>query len=126
VNLFGITANVISAVNPLAPVQLQYSLGTYTTTSAGKRVPNYSSPPTSMSAQVQPLSSGDLRLLDSLNLGGASRAIYVYGKLQSVIRLTQQGGDLITMPDGTIYLTVLVMEQWSDWARVAAKLQNGS
>lgn len=123
-NLHAIASPVISVVNPQVTVSVQFSTGS-TTAADYSRVPTFSAP-VAMLGQVQPLASGDLRLLDQLNLQGAQKAIYLSGNLQGVIRVSQQGGDLITMPDGTVYLTIQVLEQWPDWVKAAAKLQDGS
>jgi hypothetical protein len=40
--------------------------------------------------------------------------------------VAQKGGDLITLPDGTLWLTVQVLEDFSvtsGWVKVAATLQ---
>lgn len=49
--------------------------------------------------------------------------MYISGMLNGVQRLTQVGGDLITLVDGTLWLTTAVMEQWPDWVRVSVTLQ---
>lgn len=123
-NLHGIVSGVVSAVNPKIRVQVQFSAGS-TTGADFSRIGSYSAP-VSMLGDVQPLTSPDLRLLDQLNIQGAQKAIYLSGNLQGVIRVTQQGGDLITLPDGTVWLTVTVLEQWPDWVKAAIRLQNGS
>jgi hypothetical protein len=120
-NLHAIVRGAISSVNPDIPVQVQISTG-YTTTSAGKRVPSYAAPVT-MTAQVQALTSTDLRKLDGLNIQGSMRTMYLSGSLNGVSRLNQKGGDLITLPDGTVNLTTMVLEQWPDWVKVACTQQ---
>lgn len=123
-NLHALVAPVISVVNPYQAVTVQFSEG-WTQNLDYSRTPAYSAP-VPMQGQIQPLTYPDLRLLDQLNLQGAQRAIYLSGDLQGVIRVSQQGGDLITMADGTVWLTVTVLEQWPDWVKAAVKLQNGS
>lgn len=120
-NLHSIVRSAISSVNPDISVQVTFSTG-YTTTPAGKRAPSYSSP-VAMTAQVQALTSTDLRKLDGLNIQGSMRTIYLSGSLTGVSRLQQKGGDLVTLPDGTIYLTTMVIEQWPDWVKVAVTQQ---
>lgn len=122
-NLHAIVSGAIGAVNPHVSVQVQLSTG-HTTTPAGKRVPAYSAP-VAMTAQVQALTSTDLRKLDGLNIQGSMRTLYLSGSLSGVSRLAQKGGDLVTMPDGAVYLTTMVLEQWPDWCKVAVTLQNG-
>ncbi len=65
--------------------------------------------------------------MQGLNLNGEKRSIYVSGDWKGVARASQQGGDIITMPDGTVWLVVQVLENWfstAGWAKVAAVLQN--
>lgn len=80
-------------------------------------------------AQVQPLSSQDLRQLEGINLGGDARGVYVNGDLNGVVRVLLKGGDLLTFPDGTIWLVKQQLEGFNmtaGWTKVAVVLQNGS
>ena len=82
-----------------------------------------------MLTQVQPLSSTDLRMLDALNLQGNFRAMYVDMKWQGLNRPEIKGGDLVTEPDGTVWLVSTELEAWSasaGWTKVAVTQQNGS
>lgn len=123
-NLHGIVSQVISAVNPREPVTIQFSTGS-TTGADFSRQPAFSAP-LAMLGQIQALTTPELRLLDQLNLQGAQRTIYLFGDVQGIIRVSQQGGDLITLADGSIWLTVTILEQWPNWVKAAIKLQNGS
>lgn len=81
-----------------------------------------------ITAQVQPLSWKDLQQLEGLNLSGERRKLYLYGEVNSVVRTTNKGGDLVTIAagnpaDGT-YLVAQVLEQFSGWCSCAATLQN--
>lgn len=97
--------------------------GGYTTSPSGKRTPLQSAPYTA-SAQVQALTTKDLHQLEALNIGGSSRKIYLNGFVSATVRVSQKGGDLVALPDGTNYLTTAVLEQWPDWVCVAVTLQN--
>lgn len=126
-NLHGIVASAIGSVNPNVPATLQISTGS-TTQPDGTPVPTYATPITG-TAQVQALSYMDLKQVDGLNLNGTRRAIYFYGAVNGVVRASNKGGDLITLTDGHnvgVWLTALVLEQWPDWVKVVATLQNGS
>lgn len=123
-NLHGIASNKIAVVNPMTNVQVQLSTG-YATNADGSRVPAYAAPIV-VSAQVQELTVRDLRQLDALNIAGSSRSIYFPGTVTGVVRFSQQGGDVITLPDGTVWLTTSVLEQWPTWSKVAVTLQNGA
>lgn len=124
-NLQDIAVNYISAVNPQIAISIQVATG-FTIGLSGKQVPSYASPVV-LPGQVQPLTYSEIRQLDSLNIQGTRRAIYVNGRLDGLVRVDKKGGDLITITDGPskgVWLVVLVLEQWPDWAKVAATLQN--
>lgn len=149
-NLHAIVSGVIGVVNPNMRVLIQTSAG-YKTNSDGKRVPAYN-PAFSAWAQVQELSERDLQHLEGLNLQGSMRSMYLSdapnhngfvagdinvngvsigagnSALSGVIRVTQRGGDLITLPDNSVWLTTQVLEQFYDvstpiWVKVATTLQ---
>ena len=120
-NLHGIARGIISTVNPEMRVHLQTSTG-YTTNDDGSRVPTYSD--SYPSAQVQSLSTADLRHLDALNIQGSQRKIYLSGDVAAIVRVSKKGGDIITLPDLTVWLTTAALEQWPDWCCVAVTLQN--
>ena len=75
-------------------------------------------------AQVQPLTTGDLRQVEALNLQGTHRTIYINGAAAGLVRVTKQGGDLVTLPDGSVWLVTIVPEQWPDWCHAVITLQN--
>lgn len=121
-NLHGIVKGAIAAVNPLIAIQYQISTG-YTIASTGRQVPSYASAVT-VRGQLQPLTFQDLQHLDGMNIQGSQRAIYTDGTLNGILRPDRLGGDLVTLPDGTVWLTTLVLEQWPDWVKVAVTRQN--
>jgi hypothetical protein len=126
-NLHGIVSGLIGAVNPHVPATLLVSTG-FTVDDDGKRIPTYAAPVT-VTAQVQALTFRDIMQVDGLNLQGTRRAIYLYGEVDGLVRVSQRGGDLITLADGPnvgVWLVAQVLEQWPDWCKVAATLQNGA
>jgi hypothetical protein len=124
VNLHDIASGAIGSVNPTVLVTLQHSTGS-TTDDDGKRTPTYDTT-TGVRAQVQALTFTDLHQIDGLNLNGTRRAIYLYGAVAATVRASGQGGDLITLPDGSVWLVAYVLEQWPDWCKVVCTLQDGS
>lgn len=79
--------------------------------------------------QVQALSTRDLHQTEGLNLQGEMRALYVSGTLNGVVRVLLKGGDLIRLPDGTVWLVTLVPEPWgltAGWTKCVITLQNGN
>jgi hypothetical protein len=123
-NLHQIASGAIAAVNPFQPVTIQTSTGA-TVNADGTRMPTYA-PASTVSGQVQQLTTRDLRQLEALSIQGSSRKIYLNGEVDAIVRVSQKGGDLITLPDGSIWLTTAVLEQWPDWVAVSVTLQDGS
>jgi hypothetical protein len=80
-------------------------------------------------AQIQALTTRDLRQMEGLNTQGEMRSIYVSGTLNGVVRVLLKGGDLVIFPDGTVWLVSLVPEPWSTTAgftKAVITLQDGS
>lgn len=113
-NLHGIAAPIIGAINPNVTIPLKRSTGS-TPSTAGKRVPTYDT--LSGLAQIQAASNKDLAHLASLNIQGIFKSVYLYGNWYGIVRAGAQGGDLLTI-DGKDWLVVMVPENWPDWTRV--------
>lgn len=124
-NLHQVVAGAIAAVNPHQPAIIQLSTGPGPTAPDGGRVPTYADP-IQITAQVQSLTTQDLRHLEGLNIQGSQRTIYLNGNINAISRVNMLGGDLITIQDGSIWLTTAVIEAWPDWCKVACTRQNGS
>jgi hypothetical protein len=125
-NLHSIVAPYVGTVNPPLLCSLQSSTG-YTTSNYG-RTPTYAAP-VNVEVQCQALSYSDLRMLDSLNISGKRLAGYLTGNWDGVVRSETKGGDLVTLPDGSIWLCAYVLENWSlssGWTKVCLTLQNNA
>ena len=125
-NLHAIVSPYVSVVNPPLTVTVLFSTGS-AIGADGARTPTYAAPVT-MRAQVQAMSSRDLRQVEGLNLQGSMSAIYLMGDVEGIVRPLAKGGDLITFPDGSVYLVVIALENWGAtpaemWSKVAAQLQ---
>lgn len=120
-NLHSIVSGAVGAINPLVTATLRASAGS-TTAPDGKRIAVYADPVT-VRCQVQSLQYNDILQLDALEIQGSKSKIYVNGRWQGLVRPDRRGGDLITMPDGRVYLVTLVLEEWPDWCCVAVTLQ---
>ena len=92
-------------------------------------------PPTAMTtsltllAQAQAMSTRDLRQVEMLNLTGTMKSFYVNGALDGGVRVQLKGGDLLTLPDGSVWLVTVVPEPWvitAGWTKCIGVLQNGS
>jgi hypothetical protein len=120
-------ANQVSQVtNPNITVTWLKSTG-YTTSASGARTPTTTSQV--ISAQVQGLSSEDLKHTDGLNIQGVMRSVHIFGNVQGVVRIDQQGGDILQFPElpgGAIrnWKVIQVMETWPTWSRVLVALQS--
>lgn len=129
-NLHAIASRYVAAVNPMLPVTVQISDG-LTTAADGSRSPSYKRSYKAR-AQVQAMSSQDLRQVDGLALQGSLSAIYLLGDIEGIVRPHLQGGDLITFPNGDVYLVKINLESWgasgstNAWSKVACILQNQS
>ncbi|MCC8963771.1 hypothetical protein H8A95_15985 [Bradyrhizobium sp. Pear76] len=125
-NLHGIVAPVIGAVNPNYPVLFEASTG-FTQAADFSQQPSFGAG-VSVMAQVQELSTPDVQELDALNLQKSGVAIYLYGVSNGIVRVNNKGGDRITVhpgvPQAGVYIVQLVLEQWPDWVKVSAILQN--
>jgi hypothetical protein len=120
-------ANQVSQVtNPNISVTWLKSNG-YITSASGARTPTTTSQV--ISAQVQGLSAEDLKHTDGMNIQGVMRSVHIFGNVQGVVRIDQQGGDILQFPElpgGAIrnWKVIQVMETWPTWSRVLVALQS--
>ena len=112
-NLHQKASGVIARINPMQSITVRRSTG-FTQNADFTRVPTYST--TTMLGQVQALTSAELAQVDGLNLQGEKLALYVNGNLAGVSRPANTGGDLVTLPDASVWLVVLVDEDWNRMA----------
>lgn len=125
-NLHGIVAGAIGAINPHVPATIKRNTG-YITGGDGGRVPTFEL--FYVKAQVQELTQADINHMDGLNIQGVVRAVYFTGSAAGLIRAAKRGGDLIIFApglfeEGTDWLATAVLEKWPDWVKVAITLQN--
>ena len=123
-NLHGIVAGAVGVVNPHVPALLRRSAG-YETTPSGRQEPKYERG-ARVSVQLQSMTGEDLKKTEGMNIQGELRAAYISGKIDSVSRPDQRGGDLLELVDGTQWLVVQILEDWlltSGWAKVAVRRQ---
>jgi hypothetical protein len=123
-NLHAVAGPLVASINPSTPLQLQRSTGA-TIGGDGKQTPTYAAPVTVM-GQVQALTYDDIHQLDYLNIQGIRRAISLEGNWESLDRSRNKGGDLITFPDGSIWLVAHVLERWPHFVKVAVTLQDNA
>lgn len=95
----------------------------YTTAPGAKRVPVYIDHPDT-DVRVQAASSGDLQLLDSMNIQGVKRIVFASAPLKAIDRAASKGGDLLVF-GGATWLVEAMLEEWdqSGWCKVAVTKQ---
>ena len=120
-DLRSLANGVSSIVNPNESVAVWRSTG-FTVGAGGKQVPTYAVAVTGF-AQIQALDGDTLRQVDSLNIQGVLRAIYLRGALAGVIRPAGTGGDLVKRGAETC-LVVKILEHWPDWTKAVIQLQS--
>ena len=119
-NLQSLAANIVQAVSPALAVQWSRSAG-YTTNPDGSRVPAFSAPVT-LQGQVQALTSDELHQISGLNVQGEKLAIYCNGAVRGASVPDGIGGDTFTLPDGSRWLVLTVLEDWGridGWTKAA-------
>jgi len=126
INVRGAANTAIQAVNPNVDGTFYGSTG-FTINAAKKQVPTYAAA-LPVSLQVQAVTAGELRHLENLNVQGVLRSVHMWGNTQGVVRVNQQGGDLLYFPEvpggaPKIWKVVKVVETWADWSHVIVNLQ---
>lgn len=123
-NLSAIAGNAVSAVNPFVEASYRASTG-YTTSASGSRTPAFAAPVT-VGVQVQALTFRDLQMTEGLNLTGERRALYVNAAWKGVSRPDMRGGDIVTLPDSSVWLVNQILEDWTQtggWVKAAITRQ---
>lgn len=119
-NIHRIAKSAIGSINPFIDVVVRVSDG-FENGAGRKQVPKYL-PDQTINIQLQPLSPGDLRHVDGMNLQGLLKSIHVNGNFYGVNREKAIGGDLIIIGAET-WLVIEPMELWPDWCRLLVQLQ---
>lgn len=124
-NLRAIANSVSTVINPNSSVVWIQSTG-YTTDDAGKRTPVTAS--STLRGNIQALDAEDIKHVDSINMQGVMRAVYLYGNIQGIVRADGKGGDILQFPQvpgGTNqdWLVFHVSETWPNWCKVLVVLQ---
>lgn len=103
--------------------------GTYRVTRSQTVGPISMSTAVRVLAQVQPLTNRDLQQIEGLNLGGDKKAVYITGDVEGVIRVRLKGGDLVDLPDGSVWLVTQTLESFdttAGWTKFCIVLQDGA
>lgn len=125
-DLHSIVFPITQVVNGASTIIVRASTGYDDTLDTGELTPLYADPVT-LSADIQPASSGDLRQLEALNVQGVKNVVYVQGSFDGVVRPLLKGGDIIEVPSGLyagVYLVAVNIETWPTWCKLGITLQN--
>lgn len=128
--LFG--AGIDPAQAPIVTAQLtgqRGGVGTYAVSRALTVASVAMSTATMLWMQVQPMTNRDLLQLEGLNLGGEKKAVYTSGDVAGVVRVELKGGDLLDLPDGSVWLVNQTLEDFNltaGWTKFAITLQDGA
>lgn len=117
-------ANSMSAtINPNVLGRYLESTGS-TTADSGKQSPSWATPVEDVPMQVQALTSGDLKHLDSLNIQNVERIVFMDGAIAGVNRLAGKGGDMLYFLSAW-WLVTVVLEPWdgSGWCKLGVTQQ---
>jgi hypothetical protein len=121
-NLHGIASGAVGSVNPRIVISYSACTPTITATPGGPRTPTYLAA-VNVVAQVQELTTDDLKHLNDLNVSGIMRKLWSNQLMFGVDRAAGLGGDKVVLPDGTTWLVVRPIEQFPDWNSVAIRKQ---
>lgn len=126
--LRGIANNAIQGINRNKPIALR--TGTYQI-NPNTLLQEVVYTETQVMGNVQSLSNDDLRQIESLNLEGTIRAVYLYGNVSGVVRASGQGSSVLRFESdiggvvGTWEWNVFkVAEAWDGWCKVFVVLQD--
>lgn len=127
-NLHAIVSPSIAAINPMIIGSVAVSTGD-TVDANYKPVPGYTIV-TGIPMQVQALDGWQLQHVESLNLQGTVRAVYLNGAIEGLNRFAGKGGDLLKFADPITAITDYwlvehVIEPWNSagWCKVVCTLQ---
>ena len=127
INVRGLANGAVQGVNPNIAATFYASTGNTIDPATRKQVPSFAAG-VNVSIQAQAVSASELRHLENLNIQGVLRSVHMWGNTQGVVRVAQQGGDLLyfrDVPVGTlrVWKVVKVIETWPDWSHVIVNMQ---
>lgn len=119
-NVHSIVNRAVRSVNPNVLVTIRVSTGSVTNDD-GSRSPAFNQ--VQRWAQVQPVTTGDIRMIEGQNLQADYKHIWINGHVDGLVRGQRKGGDFVFLPDGTAWKIVQVLESWPDWCSAIMVLQ---
>ena len=126
-NIFGIVAPLVAAINPRETLTIYAPVG-YVTAADGARTPNTAAPAIVL-ASVQNADYETLQQNGGVNLSSENLVAYLPGNWTGVVRADQKDGSIIVRADGSRWLVISVAENWqfgNGWTRVLMTRQLNS
>lgn len=124
-NLHDVVSNAISSINPFQPITIT-SRGQYTVNEYGERSVTSGTSRTVM-ADVQPLSSEDIKFINNYNQSSIYRSFWVSENVSGINRPLAKAGDIVTY-NGDTYYVMSLKEDWYNtcgWNHFIGVLQLG-
>lgn len=128
-NLNAIARQFTRAVSPPIFGTIYVSGGQAVIAPDGTQTPTWCAFP-GVSFDVQPLSGGQLRHVDALNIQGTLRSVYLNGNVEGLDRPAGKGGDVFWFDSPLLgpryWLVTEVSEPWDSdgWVRVIVTMQD--
>jgi hypothetical protein len=128
VNLHAAIRGAINSINPNQQISWSAYQSCPIDTNTGIATPQYAAAQP-IWAQIQPLSTDQLKQMEQLNIQGVLREVRMKGAVASGVRQDGTGGDLLQFPElpgGPMrtWMVMAVPEQWPTWCCVIARMQN--
>ena len=123
-DLYSIASAAIQAVNPSVVATIQVSTGS-TQNADFSRTPSYANAQT-VKVNLQALQYNDIIQADALNIQGVRKKMYIEGTVNGLVRDQNKGGDIVTLPDGSVWLVAVIAENWLPWNCAIITRQNGA
>ncbi len=124
-NLNAIAGGVVSAISPPVVLKIQISTGPGKTGSDGGRSPTYADP-VYAPGNLCPMSYTDIVQADGMQIQGVRSKLYINAQIEGLVRSKNRGGDLVTLPDGSVYKVALILEAWPNWTSCIVTLQDNA
>ncbi|MEE8663495.1 MAG: hypothetical protein SOH81_07940 [Acetobacter sp.] len=121
IDVFGLAGALTGGVNPQTCVEMRISTGS---TENDDGSPSLSYEIVSIPAEIQALSSEDLKQIQNISQQADMRAVYLFGAARALNRPLQIGGDVLIFY-GSSWLVTQSLEEWgnNEWSKVLVTRQ---
>lgn len=130
INVRSIANGAIQAINPNIVAPFYANTGPSAPNAAGRITPTFAAP-VNTTIQVQAAKASMLEHFEGLNMQAVYRNVRMWGNSQGVVRVNQQGGDMLQFPEtigGPVrwWKVEGVLETWANslgWCSLLVSLQ---